>query len=249
MKHIPRFFVKCKLQEECIISLDKSQMHHAANVLRLKVGDGVVAFNEACGEWNCVIISLKKCELKCLELLRMDDGMGKNVHILACSPINPSRMSILLEKVTELGVSEIVPVISQYTQYRKFSHQKAEQIIIGACEQSSRISLPKLAMPVKLEEFLGNYSYNCRLIVCDEKSTDVPSFSTLNFINDKCVFLVGPEGGFSNHERILFDKYNFVTKISLGKNILRSETAAIAMASILSIGGSLSQPHEGLFAK
>ena len=227
-KHIPRFYVDCDLNEGAIIKIDNTQMHHAANVLRLKTGDIVRVFNELFGEWNCEISDVKKCHLRCVSLFR-ERRAGENGSVLAFCLINPHRMSILLEKVTELGVSEIVPVISQYTQHRSFNREKATQIIIGACEQSGRITIPKLANVVKLDHFLENYQYGCKLLVGDE------SFSRkkTNIISDKCAFLVGPEGGFSEEERNLLDKYDFVERISLGKNILRAETAAIALVAMM----------------
>jgi 16S rRNA (uracil1498-N3)-methyltransferase len=218
----------CELDEGSEVLIGSAQMHHAANVLRLKVGAIVRIFNEKYGEWNCEISDIKKCTVICVSLFRkqrIEDGA-----ILACCLINPNRMSIMLEKVTELGVSEIVPIISQYTQQRKFNYDKARQIIIGACEQSGRMTIPKLQKVVKLEEFLEKYSYDCKLIVGDE-SFSGKQRNCKDITAGKCAFLVGPEGGFSESERNLFDQYSFIEKISLGNNILRSETAAIAFAA------------------
>lgn len=225
MKHIPRFYIDCELTEGSAVVMSRAQMHHAANVLRLKVGDTVRIFNEKCGEWNCKISDIKKCEVICISLFK--ETRIENGSILACCLINPNRMWIMMEKVTELGVSEIVPIISQYTQHQNFNHEKARQIIIGACEQSGRMTAPKLADVVKLNNFLEKYPYDSKLIVGDEsfsgKKTDLNP--------DRCAFLVGPEGGFSESERKSFDQYNFIEKVSLGNNILRSETAAIAFVA------------------
>lgn len=227
MRHIPRLYLNCKLSEGAVVTISVAQMHHAANVLRLKVGDTIKVFNEEFGEWNCEISDIKKRTVACISLFK-ECKSDKDGAILACSLINPNRMSILLEKVTELGVSEIIPIISQYTQYRKFNHEKAMQIIIGACEQSGRITLPKLANIVKLDDFLEKYPYDCKMIVGDENfSGDL----SLNIMKQKRIFLVGPEGGFSESEREMFDKYKFIEKVFLGNDILRSETAAIAFVA------------------
>ena len=144
-------------------------------------------------------------------------------------------MSILLEKITEIGVTEIIPIISQYTQQRKFNKEKAEQILIGASEQSGRLDVPKLHEVQVLEDFLNKYSYECKLIVADEDiKADKNNILSIQH-SHKYAFLVGPEGGFSAVERELFKKYDFVESISLGKNILRSETAAIVLASACSL--------------
>jgi 16S rRNA (uracil1498-N3)-methyltransferase len=224
MKHSPRLYVEGPLSPELEVKPDAIQMHHLVNVLRLKVGDAARVFNEKYGEWNCVLIS--KCLLKC-ETLFKEAGAISGPTVAFCL-INPNRMSVLLEKITELGVSAIVPIISQHTQYRKFNVYKARQIIIGACEQSGRISVPQLSSPIRLEQFLLEYDYNCPLIVGDETLSGEPLTALLV---SSCAFLVGPEGGFSNFERSLLDHYPFVKKATLGHNILRSETAAIAFMS------------------
>ncbi len=225
MKHIPRFYIDCELTEGAAVVMSHAQMHHAANVLRLKAEDTVRIFNEKHGEWHCKISDIKKCAVICVSLFK--ETRIEHGPILACCLINPNRMWIMLEKVTELGVSEIVPIISQYTQHRNFNHEKARQIIIGACEQSGRMTVPTLADVVKVDNFLEKYPYDCKLILGDE------SFSgkKIDLNPGRCAFLVGPEGGFSESERKSFDQYNFIEKISLGNNILRSETAAIAFAA------------------
>ena len=230
MRHVPRFYVNCELKEDGPVVLTAAQMHHAANVLRLKIGDTVRVFNEKSGEWHCEIYDVKKCSLGCVSLFK-ERRTDEDGPILACCLINPNRMPILLEKVTELGVSEIIPVISQYTQYKHFNYDKTMQTIIGACEQSGRISVPKLANIVKLEDFLEKYPYDCKLLIADEGFSEKKSGKN-TIPKEKCAFFVGPEGGFSDSERDLFNKYDFIERISLGNNILRSETAAIALAAM-----------------
>ena len=232
--HIPRFYLKeedVEAAEGDIIKINQAQMHHAANVLRLGVGDTVKIFNKKIGEWECAIHDVKKCLLKCTNQKIPLCNEAQTEIIAAFSLINPARMSILLEKITEIGVTEIIPIISQYTQQRKFNKEKAQQILIGASEQSGRLDVPKLHEVQVLEDFLNKYSYECKLIVADENlKADKNSVLSIQH-SYKYAFLIGPEGGFSDVERTLFKKYNFVESISLGKNILRSETAAIVLAS------------------
>ncbi|MDR2794605.1 MAG: 16S rRNA (uracil(1498)-N(3))-methyltransferase [Holosporaceae bacterium] len=230
MKHIARFYAAHKLSAKTEVPLDNRQMHHAIHVLRLKKNDDVILFNEHSGEWHCQIIDEKKTIVKCITILR--NATIENGPILAISLINPVKMSLLLEKTTELGVTKIIPVISQYTQCKNFNTQKAENIVMGASEQSRRMTIPQIYTPVDLQKFLNTYQFDFPLLVGDETMTGVP---LKDAISSEVAFLVGPEGGFSPAELKIMEKYNFVKKITIGKNILRSETAAIAAIAVWNV--------------
>lgn len=277
-RHIPRFYLKHDINEQIfhigsLLKISPDQMHHATKVLRLKVGDDVRVFNGNIGEWNCEICDIKMCTVRCVEQIRPADqewsspiesapqttslinpgGRNKRRLTIAFSLINPVRMSFLIEKTTELGVAELIPVISQYTQQRKFNRSKGELVAIGACEQSGRLEPPNIRDAVTLEAFLKEFCKNSgknldnsgasignlarKLFVADEALKDQSSTNidltlpaALAVAGKFPVFLIGPEGGFSDNERDLFDKYG-VHIISLGPDILRSETAAVAIAS------------------
>ncbi len=255
-KHVPRFFLKKdianNIQEGDFLTLSPQQMHHATNVLRLKTGDEIKIFNEKIGEWNCDIFNIKKCMVRC-KMQNVKPEVESEIGIIVVfSLINPNKMSLLLEKVTELGATEIVPIISQYTQQKKLNKERAEQIIISASEQCGRLSIPKIHDPQNLRDFLDNYNkynYKCDLLVADEalRNENTPQITTtitipsstssadISYSHNQYAFLVGPEGGFSDEERASFRRYPFVKSISLGKNILRSETAAIAIMAAITV--------------
>jgi 16S rRNA (uracil1498-N3)-methyltransferase len=227
MKHIPRFYTESDFSEGQTVFLSQDQMHHAANVLRLTVGDVIHVFNSKCGEWSCRIANIKKGYAEAVSLFR--ESKPEEGPIVACSLITPKRFDFFLEKATELGVSEIIPIVSRYTQYREMNGQKAMQKIILACEQSGRFSVPILKEITKIDVFLKKYVPNHQILVGNSNGFSVKSIC---FLKKECVFLIGPEGGFSDEEYNLFDVYKNVTKVSLGNNILRTETAAIAFASV-----------------
>ena len=227
MKHIPRFYVPTVLGDNQEVTLDSEQMHHAHVVLRAEVGDIVRVFNARDGEWNCKILNPKKNTVVCCN--REKEQREEKGATVVCPLINPNRFAILLEKVTELGVANIIPVVTQYCQYKGFKCRKAEQIVIHACEQSGRLTLPKLHDVVKLQNFLKGYKANACILVGDER---LGSAKLQEVISEDSVFLIGPEGGFSDEEFELFKNYNFVHLFSFGKNILRSETSAIAFVSV-----------------
>jgi 16S rRNA (uracil1498-N3)-methyltransferase len=227
MKHIPRFYKDADLGENRKALLSPDQTHHAANVLRLAKGDSVRVFNSRCGEWNCEISDPKKGCVEIMSLFRKNEA--EEGPIIACSLINPKRFDFFLEKATELGVGEIIPIVSAYTQYREFNVQKAEQKIILACEQCGRLSVPELSEVTKIGDFLEKYNSDYQILVGDNKHYNINLF---NIIAKKSIFLIGPEGGFSTEEYNLFDTCKNVSKFRLGSNVLRTETAAVAFASL-----------------
>lgn len=227
MRHIPRFFV----ENEIVCGVEKpispEQMFHANKVLRLKESDKIRIFNNVSGEWECSIKNSKKNIVTPLKLIRAPrDEPGPSI---ACALINPNRFSIMVEKVTELGVQNIYPLITDYTQYKTFSKQKVKQTIVQACEQSGRLTVPKIYEAVKLKDFLSNLSENQKILVGVEKENTTRMMYCLE---EDTIFAVGPEGGFSDREIELFNGTPSVNSFYFGRNILRSETAAVAFISL-----------------
>ncbi len=226
MKHIPRFYISDEISSGIDLQIFPQQMFHASKVLRLKEGDNVRIFNNISGEWECEIKSIKKNIVSPSELIR--EPQEEPGPSIACALINPAKFSIMIEKITELGVQNIYPVVTDYTQYRNFNRQKIEQTIIQACEQSKRLTVPVIHDLSNLENFLGKFSKNQKLLVGVEKGDTTTSIQCLNR-ND--IFMVGPEGGFSDKEMNMFNAEAAVSTFYFGRNILRSETAAIVFVS------------------
>ncbi|MDR0677365.1 MAG: 16S rRNA (uracil(1498)-N(3))-methyltransferase [Holosporaceae bacterium] len=227
MKHIPRFHCEAVLKEGYIISIRKDQMYHAVTVLQLSRESHVRVFNQQFGEWDCIIRNIKENLVECVSLLVAPST--EKGPIIACSLIKPKKFEFLLEKITELGVQEVIPIISQYTQYKGINVKRYKRIIIEACEQSKRLNIPKLHNTMKIIDFLCKYDYHFNILVGDWKFAEMKLADALQ---EKCIFLIGPEGGFSNDEYNLFKKYRNVVGFKFGKSTLKSETAAIAFASI-----------------
>ena len=228
MKHIPRFYITAHLDQEFSFYLSNDHMNHAFHVLRMKEKEHLQVFNSVDGEWDCEILNEKTGLVQCLRQLRKAD-ITTDGPIIACAIINQNSMSWMLEKITELGASEIIPLITQYTTHHKnYREDRAKKIIIQACEQCRRISVPKLHSPIKLKKFLREYDYPQAILLGDER---LPEGNFYDFIEKNSIFLIGPEGGFSEEEYNLLDDCVFVKRVKISKNILRSETAAISFAS------------------
>ena len=226
MKHIPRFYFSDEISDRGDCQISPQQMFHATKVLRLKEGDNVRIFNNISGEWTCEIKNIRKNIVAPLKLIRKPcKEPGPSI---ACALINPTRFSIMIEKITELGVQNIYPIITDFTQYKTFNKQKIEQVVIQACEQSKRLTVPTIHNVNSLENFIGKFPKTQKLLVGIERKSSTLDISSLE---EKATFLIGPEGGFSDREMDMFDTEIRVHTFYFGRNILRSETAAIAFIS------------------
>ena len=148
---------------------------------------------------------------------------------LIFSPIKQHRMNLAIQKATELGVSKIIPCITEYTNIRTINIQSLYDNAIEAAEQSERLDIPKIQEQIDLKSLLTEWPKDRKLIYCDEKiSNGKEIISTLLPLKDenyKWGVLVGPEGGFSNTEKELITKKKYVIPVSLGDRPLRSDTA------------------------
>ena len=138
-------------------------------------------------------------------------------------------MNIATQKATELGVSKIIPCLTDFTNMSYVNINNLQLNAIEAAEQSERLDVPKVEKPTTLSSLLNSWSDERYLVYCDETNNSKKNIieALLPFKNDikKWAVLVGPEGGFSNSEKKMIVKQKKVLKVSLGKRLLRSDTA------------------------
>lgn len=151
-----------------------------------------------------------------------------SIHV-AISPLkNISRFEWFVEKATELGISQITPVISRYSEKKKINKDRLERIITSSIKQSNQFFLPKINPVTTFSSFILN----------NDEEKIMANLRTENklkkelFTNNSVCILIGPEGGFSDEE-INIAKEKKIKEITLGNNRLRSETAAIYLISAL----------------
>ena len=228
-----RLFYHKELKNGLIAKLSESQSHYIKNVMRLKPGDKISLFNSSNGEWDASILVHGKdlTEFKVEKLSRPQEE--ENNLWLAFSPIKKNPQDIMLQKTTELGVQKFVPLLCERSVVREINIERAEKIVTEASEQSNRISVPTILKIENLENFLKNFPENGHLVFCDINSKSSNLKNILSRKNPICI-LIGPEGDFSEKERQLISNHKKAISISLAKNILRAETAAIAATTILS---------------
>ena len=136
----------------------------------------------------------------------------------------------MIHKATEIGVTRFIPILTERTIVRKLNEKRVNKIIVEASEQSNRIKVPSLDGLTKLDDFLkSNQNTN---IIFGDLNTDNKKIDLKN--RDPLCILIGPEGDFSIKERKNILKLKNIIPLKINDNILRSETAAISMISIIS---------------
>ena len=224
-----RLFFSATLSSSMTSKLDKSQSHYLSKVMRIKENEVFSLFNSN-GEWEAEVSSITKgiVEFKITKQLRQK----KNVKELwlAFSPIKLNYQNFMIQKATELGVSRFLPIIFDRTIVRKINRERLNKIAVESSEQSNRINVPIIEEPQKLSSFLKNNSMD--LIFADLNSNN-KKIDKSKFTNRPVCVIIGPEGDFSVAEREEILGFKNVQQIKINENILRSETAAISVISII----------------
>jgi len=235
-----RLYFPDKIQSDLSSHLSKEQTHYLKDVMRLKIGDKLSIFNTQ-GEWNAVIENYEKkgVKIKIIEKTRNKDN-EKNIW-LAFSPIKQNPLNFVIQKGTELGVQRFIPILSERTVVREINTERIKKIIVESSEQSNRISVPEINKPESLKNFLSTFSKSGCLIFCDINSNkkNLKNILEKNFDGPVCI-LIGPEGDFSENERKMIIDLNQTYSISLAKNILKAETAALSAITIVNYHLNLS---------
>jgi len=234
MTKLHRFFIEENLSEKKILSVkDRAVLNQWARVLRFEAGDKIILFD---GSGSDFLFSIEKISNKDVELSFVEERPilfkpKTNLHLIQ-SVIKRENFELILEKVTELGVQKILPVISDRSVKLKLNLERSKKIIQEAAEQSDKAILPEILDLKKLSDVLNRVEEGRSYIVLDPRGEN---FSLQNFHDEKVGVFIGPEGGWSEEEINLF-KENNVPIFSLGKQILRAETAAISFTSLMQLG-------------
>lgn len=199
--------------------------------MRLKRGSKINFFNKE-GEWLSEIVFLDRdrVEIKFLNKIK-ESFPASNIELAICL-VKKNPMEIILQKATELGVSRIIPIISERTEVKDLNLERANKITIEATEQSNQLNPPKISQMIDLKDFINSISKETKLFFADINSKHTPSLKDIEGIKNISI-LIGPEGDFSPSERELILKKSNVIPFSLSKNILRTDTAVISAISLV----------------
>jgi 16S rRNA (uracil1498-N3)-methyltransferase len=214
MQNVPRIYINEYLETGKSVPVDKEIVHYLRHVMRRK---DCLIFNNG-DEYSAILDENDKF----LIIGEKTDHVDPSNNLILCfAPIK--KMEDMLNMVTQMGVAVLQPVITQRTVAHHINWERMKKIIIEASEQSGRNSIPQLLEPIKFSDLDLN-----NLIVADERFAHGKQKESDNINSNK--ILIGPEGGFSDSEFDVMDKFG-VVGMSLGKTILRAETAAVVAVS------------------
>ena len=237
---LTRVHVEAVLTPGAIIELPRETAAHLARVLRARSGDPLILFSGDGREYTGAVETVRGSRVTASvgEGADVDRESPFAITLVQCVP-RGDRMDFIVQKATELGVTRIVPVLSQRSVVRldaaqaesKAAHWRA--VVVNACEQCGRNRLPVVAAPVPLIEYLGSSAAGAGSPAAGSPAArfvlepDLEAAAAPAALETAAHIAVGPEGGFGDEELEAFRIAGF-RKLWLGPRILRTETAAIA---------------------
>jgi 16S rRNA (uracil1498-N3)-methyltransferase len=245
----PRLYVSGALKAGAEVALEKPQAHYLRNVLRLKPGDRVLAFNGKDGEWQAAIAEGKQPALLLGEQSRPQTE-PHDLHYLF-APLKHERLDYMVQKAVEMGATRLQPVLTQHTQVKRINVERMRANAIEAAEQCGILSVPEISEPMSFARALVARNPDRLLVFCDEAAEvqdpvaaladarEAPSamlpltMSSAGGGRQPLALLIGPEGGFAEEERAALLKLTNVVRLSLGPRVLRADTAAVAALALI----------------
>jgi 16S rRNA (uracil1498-N3)-methyltransferase len=231
---LPFFYIDTVSADTLVLNEETSK--HIVQVLRMQNGEQLQLTD---GKGNLFLAEItdnnrKRCAVT-IKQTNNNQPAAANVCIAISLLKNANRFEWFLEKATEIGVSEIIPLICDRTEKTAFKYERMNGILISAMLQSQQIFLPVLHEPVKFGRFISKQFDNTSKLIahCEDETNKVQLHHQINKSSNQLI-LIGPEGDFTKQEIELALQNNF-TPVSLGETRLRTETAGVVSATLLSI--------------
>ena len=223
-----RFFTNGNLAVGQSATIDGTEARHIIKVLRLKVNFSLIVCNGDGYDYYAHIVETGKDNVRILIDERKENATVSpvKIHLYQCVA-KADKFAFIVQKAVELGVSSITPVISAYSNPNELNAERLERVITEAAKQCGASALPVLNAPVKLDGIEFDIP-----VYMGYEHEDKVSLSDIDVDCKEFALLIGSEGGFSAQEADALRKKGVKT-FSLGRRILRVETAAVALISLL----------------
>ena len=228
-----RLFVEAGLGEGERVVPDEGQAHYLLHVMRAKAGDRISLFNGRDGEWLARVAEVSKrgCVLECERRTSPQEEVPDLWLVFA--PVKKAPSDYLAQKATELGVRVLQPVITRRTIVTRVNVDRMRANAVEAAEQSGRLSVPEVRAAVAFDRLIDAWPSGRRLLFCDEGGEAPPIAAAIQASPaGPWAVMTGPEGGFDPAERGRLRAMPFVTPVTLGRRILRADTATLAALAV-----------------
>ena len=233
---LPFFYISEYNTSQKEIILDEDTSRHVVQVLRMKEEEKL---NLTDGKGNLITAEIadahkKHCAVSIIDS-QFSSHVSRKVTIAISLVKNTNRFEWFLEKATEIGISEIIPLICERTEKQKFRHDRMKGICISAMLQSQQCWLPDLHEPVLFGDLVRrNFDDHRKMIAhCLEENKDALADLQISKLSNQLI-VIGPEGDFSKEEIELALQNHFIP-VSLGETRLRTETAGVVAATLLKL--------------
>jgi 16S rRNA (uracil1498-N3)-methyltransferase len=231
----PRLYVEAPLNEGARVALSPEQRNYLVNVLRLRDGARVLAFNGRDGEFATRLdaAARKGAALAVGARLRAQEFAPDLDYLFA--PLKHARLDYMAQKAVEMGARRLRPVITRRTQASRVNLDRLRANAQEAAEQCGIIWLPEIMAEQPLDAVLADWPAQRLLIFCDEEAPQANPVSALASAAAPggIALLIGPEGGFDDAERAAILRAPNMLRLSLGPRILRADTAAVAALALI----------------
>ena len=234
-RSLPRLFVATPLSEGVPVALDGPQANYLGNVMRLGVGGEVLLFDGASGEWLAKVADVGKRKMLLIVERRTHEAEAVPDLWLAFAPVKRAPVEWLVEKATELGIDQLIPLLTERTVVEPGAGKldKLQAAVVAACKQSGRDLVMQVVENTPFAECLGkaHTADSPRTLLIGDPQGEMFQPEMIPHGMGEVLLLIGPEGGWSEAELEQATQAG-AQRVRIADQILRTETAALQLAGL-----------------